>query len=176
MQSKYGYDEATRREIEHMIRLAIPAPIRLKTADLPADFGGVDLRYTVNGTCDLQVRSRFNRPIWAADSDVTLRTTEPPMIARGTYAPMMLFTWFRDGYAKAGKLVDVYRMAERVDPPLHERQAIPNGDGTGFIVVTIPELVSAGALLRQGDHHEWAAACLGANERTRRIIDAKETE
>jgi hypothetical protein len=172
--TKYGYDEPTRREIEHMIRLAIPAPIRLKQADLPDDFGGVDLHYTVNGTCGIQTRSRFNRPIWAADSDVTLRTTEPRMIAKGTYAPLAIFIWFRDGYAKAGKLVDVYRMAERAEPPLHERESIPNGDGTRFIVVTIPELVAAGALLRQGDHHEWAAACLGGNERTRRIIDMKE--
>ena len=166
--SRYEYSASVQAEIEHMVRRAIPAPVRLRKATLAEDFGGTDIHYMLNATCALQVRCRFNRPIWAADKDVTLRTTEPPMIAARTYAPLILFLWFREGYAKAGKLVDTYQMAGKLDL---ERPSTPNGDGSSFIVITIGELVESSSLLRQGDDHDWAAACLGGNQRTLRILN-----
>lgn len=169
--SRYDYSPQVQAEIEHMAKLAIPGRVRLTKASLPQDFGGIDVVYQVNGKCPLQIRVRFNRPYFAADSDVSYRTTEPAMILADTYAPLHLFVWVRDGWAVAGKLVDVYRMADRIHPALADRPVIPNGDGTGFHVVEIAELVKVGALLRQGDRDEWAAAVIGGNERTQRLVD-----
>ena len=169
MTTKYEYSTSVQNEIEHMIRRAIPAPVRLRKATLAEDFGGTDIHYMISATCGIQVRCRFNRPIWAADRDITLRTTEPAMIAAETYAPLILFLWFRDGYAKAGKLVDTYRMGGALDL---QRSSTPNGDGSSFIVVTIGELVETGSLLRQGDDHGGAAASNpGGNVRTLRIVN-----
>lgn len=173
MVGRYEYSDAVRDEVEHMVRLAIPAPVRLTAATRPEDFGGVDLHYALTANCDLQIRCRFDRPPTAPDDDVTFRTTEPAMIEAGTYAPLMLFVWFRNGRAVAGKLVDVYGMAVRLDPPLADRDPMPDprGENAGFVVVTIAELVDAKALLRQGDARSWAPAVLGGDVRTRRILD-----
>jgi hypothetical protein len=94
------------------------------------------------------------------------------MIAAHTYAPLMLFLWLRYDRVIAGRLVDVYQMAERIAPSFGERERTPNGDGTSFVVVTIAELHSTNALLRMGDEDHWVAACLGGNERTLRIIES----
>jgi hypothetical protein len=169
--TKYAYDEQIQREVERMARLAMPHGTRLEFADLKSDFGGIDATMLCNYHCPLQIRTRMNRPIWAADADVTFRTTEPRMMVAGTYAPLALFIWMRDGWAEAGKLVDVYRMFEQIDPPLGEREKIPNGDGTFFHVVTIGELHDAQALLRQGGRDQWAAAHLGGDVMTQRILD-----
>jgi hypothetical protein len=170
--NKYGYTEQEWAEIEHMARLAIPGRAVLQRATLPEDFGGVDIHFKVDYHCDLQIRLRKNRPAYAADRDVTFRDTEWRPIQQGTYAPLMLFIWLTKGFAVAGKLIDIYRMDEEITPPLRERESTPNsGDETGWVAVEIVELVRARALLRQGDRNEWAAAALGGNERTRRIID-----
>lgn len=169
--TKYTYDDSVRREIERMARLAMPHGTRLEFADLKADLGGIDATMLCNYHCPLQIRSRFERPIWASDSDVTFRSTEPRMMAAGTYAPLALFLWFQKGWAEAGKLVDVYRMYEQIDPPLVERKRVPNGDGSSFICVTIGELHNAQALLRQGGRDDWAAAHLGGNKATERILE-----
>lgn len=171
--TKYDYDTDVRHEIERAVRAAIPLPrVNLTRASLADDFGGIDAVYTVNQSCKLQLRCRFNRPAYAADSDVTFRTTEWRMIAADTYAPLMLFLWLRAGHVVAGRLVDVYRMADRITPTLKERPPTSNGDGTSFVVVTIAELQAAGALLRMGDDDHWIAGCLGGNVRTLRIIEA----
>lgn len=170
--SRYEYTLQVQREIEHMIKQAIPGRVRITKADLQADFGGIDVVYQINGKCPLQIRVRFDRPHYAADTDVTFRVTEPAMIAADTYAPLMLFVWLRQGWAVAGKLVDVYCMADRIRPPLTARPVIPNGDGgPGFHAVEIAELVKASALLRQGDRDSWAAAVIRGNERTTRLVE-----
>jgi hypothetical protein len=170
----YAYSEAVQREVERAIRDAIPGRVRLERASLGDDLGGVDLHYRINGACDLQVRCRFDRPAYAADCDVTFRDTEPRMIANRTYAPLMLFLWFRGDYYEAGKLVDVYRMHDRLEPPLADRSFRENSNGDhAWCAVTISELHDAGALLRQGGRDGWAAACLQGNERVHRIIEGR---
>jgi hypothetical protein len=180
MTRRYGYDERVEAEVERMARDAIPLPrVLLRKASLEEDFGGleedfggVDVHYTVNARCPLQVRVRFDRPANAADIDVTLRETEPRMIEAGTYAPLWLTVWLVKGFAVAGRLVDVYRLAERADPPLLEREAVANRDGGhGFIPIPMAELHSYGALLRVGDREHWVAHPLGGNDRTRRIVE-----
>jgi hypothetical protein len=173
MTSRYQYDPEIADETKRVLRLALAVGgARIRQATLPEDFGGVDLHYMINERVPVQIRSRFNRPAYAADRDVTLRTTEPGMMARGTYAPLMLFLWFQGRHVAAGKLVDVYRMHQRVSPPLHERPSFPNGDGTRWLAVDVPELHETGALLRLGDGNAWTAARLGGNRDTQRIIDS----
>jgi hypothetical protein len=92
-------------------------------------------------------------------------------MAAGTYAPLILFVWLTDGFAKAGKLVDVYRLYHNAEPPLEERERNDNHDGTSWLPVGIDELHNTRSLLRQGDRDDWAAAALGGNQRTKRIID-----
>lgn len=170
--TKYRYEDPDWREIERITRLALlPHRTRLEAADLKSDFGGIDATMLCNYHCPLQIRVRKNRPIQAADIDITFRSTEPRMMAAGTYAPLALFIWMRDGWAEAGKLIDVYRMYEQISPPLAQRERIPNGDGTGFICVRIGELHDAGALLRQGGRDTWAAAHLGGDVATQRILE-----
>jgi len=169
--TKYAYDDSVRREVERMARLAMPHGTRLETADLKSDFGGIDATMLCNYHCPLQIRVRLNRPIWAADTDITFRTTEPRMMGAGTYAPLALFIWMREGWAEAGKLIDVYRMYEHIVPPLLLRERVSNGDGTGFICVRIGELHDAGALLRQGGRDDWAPAHLGGDVATNRILE-----
>jgi hypothetical protein len=171
--TRYVYTDDTQRELEHMVHCAIPVSARLSRATVTEDFGGVDVHYVLNGRCRLQTRCRFDRPAWAADQDITFRTTEPAMIRARTYAPLALFAWFREGRAYAGKLIDIYSMAERVEL---DRPATSNGDGTAFIVIRFSELFDAGAVLRLGDRHGWVAACLQGNERTLRIMGAEEKE
>lgn len=170
--SKYEYTGQIQAEIEHMVRLAIPLPrVLLTRATLGEDLGGIDVHYMINGRCPLQIRTRFNRPAYAADIDVTFRSTEPSMMAAGTYAPLALFIWVRGQYARAGKLIDtatLYDYYPLEDPDKFTRES--NNDGTSWLAVTIPELVKARALLRQGDEREWAAARLGGNQRVLDII------
>jgi len=154
-----------------MARLAMPHGTRLEFADLKSDLGGIDATLLCNYRCPLQVRTRMNRPIYAADVDVTFRSTEPAMMKAVTYAPLALFLWFRAGWAEAGKLVDVYRMYEHLTPPLAERERRPNRDGTSYMLVRIGELHDAQALLRQGGRDNWAAAHLGGDIATQRILD-----
>jgi hypothetical protein len=169
---EYTYDARTWDEVERMCRDALPGGSVLKPATLAEDFGGIDATYSVNHRCALQIRTRHNRPAWASDSDITFRDTEPAMIAAGTYAPLLLFCWLRGGFGVAGKLIDIYRMAERVDPPLHARLVRRNFNGNhGFLTVTIAELHTAGALLRQGDRDSWATATLGGQQRLERILN-----
>ena len=166
----FQYDPDEWREIEHATRLAMPHGTILQKATLNADFGGIDATMMCNYRCPLQIRTRKNRPRQAPDIDVTFRSTEPRMMAKHTYAPLMLFLWMWDGYVEAGKLVDVYRMYDHVRPPLEQRERIGNGDGTSFLCVTIGELHDAGALLRQGGRDNWAAAHLGGDMATQRIL------
>src|SRR5262245_23504997 len=156
----YEYDPLTKKEVVRMARLTLLHNTEIKPATLLQDFGGIDGHlYRVAGHCPLQVRTRKDRPYGSADKDITFRTTEQKMIRDHTYAPLALFVWLQSGYAVAGKLIDVYRMAEQIDPPLKERMPIPNTDGrTAFVCVEIWELVKAGALLRQGDRDSWATA------------------
>src|SRR5262245_29475088 len=142
----FQYEPWVYREIERCMRLGMVRPgIPLKLATKQEDVGGIDATYIVNHHVPLQIRARFDRPEYAADSDVTFRTTEPRMIAAGTYAKMALFVWFRGNHIVAAKLIDVYAMAEHIDPPLAKRPMTPNGDGTGFHSVTIAELLQASA-------------------------------
>jgi hypothetical protein len=92
-------------------------------------------------------------------------------MAAGTYAPLVLFVWTVGGFAKAGKLIDTYRLYHSAEPPLEERESKPNvDDNTSWFPVGIDELHRTQALLRQGDRDDWAAAARGGNERTKRII------
>lgn len=168
---KYAYDEHVWAELGRMARLALPHGSILKRATLPEDFGGVDAHYIVNHCCGMQVRCRYDRPANAPDLDVTWRVTEPAMIDAGTYAPLALFLWFKNRYAEAGKLIDVYRMAEKIEPPLGERP-INGSRKTGlFHTVTVPELHEAGALLMLGGRDRWAPARLGGERDTIRILE-----
>jgi hypothetical protein len=173
MKGRYDYSDHELREIELMTRKAIPLPrVVLKKSTLEADFGGVDATYTVNGKCAIQLRCRFDRPAYAADIDVSFRETEPAMIRAGTYAPLLLVIWLRDGYAVAGKLIDVYRMAGTIDPPLERREVRPNRRGpTGYMLVDVAELHATRSLLRNGDRDGWTASRLGGNEDTLRIVE-----
>jgi hypothetical protein len=171
--SRYQYADGIAEEVRHAVRRAIGVNgARIQSATLSEDFGGVDLHYMINQRCPIQVRSRFNRPVYAADRDVTFRGTEPSMMGRGTYAPLMLFLWFRGGRIVAGKLVDVYRLHQNASPPLVERPRTSNGDGTSWLSVTVSELHATEALLRLGDADGWTAARLGGNRDTQRIIEA----
>jgi hypothetical protein len=168
---KYDYDDHTWAEVEHMLRKALPSNSRLVRSDLADDFAGVDATYIVDGKTPVALRVRYDRPAYASDSDITFRTTEPPKIAAGTYAPLVLFVWTKGGFAVAGKLVDVYRLFHSVTEPLEERTSYPNhGDNTRWFPVPIEELVATKSLLRQGDRDDWAAAVLGGNERTKWLI------
>lgn len=169
--SRYEYGDQTIREVERMARLALPHGTVIQRATLEEDFGGVDGQLIANYHCPIQFRCRFNRPAYAADSDITFRDTEPMMMIRRTYAPLALFLWFRGGYAEAGKLVDVYRMDERLNPPLCLREVNPNRDGgPGFHVVTVSELHETGALLMLGGRDRWAPARLGGERDTVAIL------
>jgi hypothetical protein len=77
--------------------------------------------------------------------------------------------WTVNGYVEAGKIIDVYRMAERIDPPLGSREPKVGADGQ-FIVVTIAELHDCGALLMQGGRDRWAPARLGGERDLLRML------
>jgi hypothetical protein len=168
---RFGYDDHTWREIERMARLALPHGSILKKAPLPEDLGGIDAHYVVNHRCPLQLRTRFDQPHYSPDKDVTWRVTEPKMIDAGTYAPLALFLWFKDGYAEAGKLIDVYRMAANIDPPLGERPINGSRRNGLFHTVDVPELHATGALLMLGGRDRWAPARLGGERDTVRILE-----
>lgn len=171
----YHYDQHVYAELELVIQAAIPQTTRLRLASKEQDVGGIDATYEIDATqCPLQIRVRFNRPHDAADVDVTLRETEPRMIERKTYAPLFLVVWFEQGYPVAGRLVDVYRMANHAIPRLHERPLTPNKDRRhGFLGVPIWELVRYGSLLRIGDRsRNWVDARYRGADIARGIVDA----
>lgn len=169
--TEFDYGDAEWQEIRRTIRAALPAVQHLTKADLESDFKGIDGSVICNYRCPLALRLRRDRPWYASDADITFRSTERSKIAGGTYAPLALFMWMNGGRIVAGKLVDVYRMQEHLDPPLKERSVQSNGDGTGFVAVEIWELVKTGALLRQGGASGWAAACTGGDMRTSHILE-----
>lgn len=166
----YDYSPDVIEQINRTLRDALPSGTVIK-APLQADYGGVDYTFTANHRVPVAVRCRFDRPHNAQDKDVTFRSTEPAMIRAGTYAPLELFAWFKQHRLIAGRVVDVYRMATHINPPLGERPVISNGDGTGFIVVTMGALHDADALLRIGDPQGgWATACIGGMRRIEHIF------
>ena len=169
----YMYETWQAEEIQRVVRAMLAVHIPLKRAALHEDYGGVDVHYVINHQVGLQVRSRRNRPAYAADIDITFRTTEAPMMAKGTYAPLAVFFWFQDHHIVAGRLVDVYRMHDRLTPSLIGRPVCENGDGTGFQVVTMAELQGASALLKIYDGNVWAVATLGGDARLYRIVNHK---
>jgi len=166
----YDYSPDVIEQLGSTLRYALPSGTAVK-APLEADFGGVDYTFTASYRVPVAVRCRFDRPYNAQDKDVTFRSTEPAMIAAGTYAPLELFAWFQKHRLIAGRIVDIYRMAGRVRPSLDERAVTGNGDGTGFIVVRMGELVDADALLRTGDPQGgWGTACTGGMRRIEHIL------
>jgi hypothetical protein len=167
--SKYGYDHAVLAELDRVIRAAIPQLDFIRQGTLQEDYGGIDVYYTINADCPLQLRVRYNRPANAADEDITLRETEPPMIQRRSYAPLLLVVWLEQGNATFGKLIDVYRMSAFAMPRLWDRPIArtPNGN---FLAVPIHELVHRRSLLRLGDQFAWAQACHDGNKRTQEIM------
>jgi hypothetical protein len=169
--TSYVYEPWQAEEIQRVVRSMLAVHIPLKRAPLHEDFGGVDVHYIVNHAVGLQVRSRFNRPAYAADYDITFRSTEAPMMAKATYAPLAVFFWFQNHHIVAGRLVDVYRMRDRLTPPLLARPHCENGDGTAFQVVTIAELQDSSALLKIYDGNVWATATLGGDARLYRIVN-----
>jgi hypothetical protein len=170
MQPNYHYDDWVNEAIQRLVRSLFPPGTPLKRVSLQDDFGGIDFRYEVHHSVPLQVRARFNRPAYAADSDITFRTTEPAMITAHTYAPLALFVWFVGHVIVAAKLIDVYGMAARLTPTLADRPRISNGDGTGFLVVEMGELHAVSAVLRLNDGQVWATATLGGEMRMNRIV------
>ena len=166
----YHYEPWVYEEILRVSRGLFRPGIPLKQVSRQADLGGIDAEYCVNHSCPLALRARFNRPPGAADCDITFRTTEPSMMAGGTYAPLALFVWFVEHHIVAAKLVDIERMYLRLNPPFSQRPATSNGDGTGFYCVDITELHAARALLRLYDGQVWATAILGGELRLDQIL------
>lgn len=171
--TNYLYEPWQAEEIQRVVRAMLAVHITLKRAPLQEDFGGVDVHYIVNHNVGLQIRSRFNRPAYAADIDITFRVTEAPMMDAAKYAPLAAFFWFQDHHIVAGRLVDIYRMRDRITPPLISRVPCRNGDGTAFHVVTMAELHEAGALLKIYDGNVWATATLGGDARLYRILNQR---
>ena len=151
---------------------AIPFNDHITRAAIAEDVRGIDYHYVVNDSCPVAVRVRYDRPVGSADVDITFRSTEPAMMRANTYAPLALFLWLVKGEFVKGRLVDVYRLFERADPPLTKRPLCGNGDGTRFLAVTIDELrhKDMEANLRTGTLQAWIAECLGGDQRTRRIL------
>jgi hypothetical protein len=170
MTDRYAYSDLEWAEVGSMVRRAVPVGYRIQRSDRLADFAGVDATLLVNGRCPIAFRIRRSWPATSPDQDVTFRDTEPAKMTAQTYAPLILYCWFRGGYAVCGKLIDVYRLRQ-LDPRLSTRDVTRNPDGTGFHVVTIAELVAIGALLFQGDRESFAPACLQARVRLAKILD-----
>jgi len=172
--ANYEYDPWVIEELNRVLRGMFSTPgISLKRTSLREDLAGADLRYVVNNNCPLAIRLRFDRPAGAADTDITFRTTEPSMIIRGTYAPLGITCWFVKHHIVAAKLVDIYRMADRIRPSLEDRECTVNFDETtAFVCVGIDELHKAGALLRIYDGNVWATAVLGGEKRMNDILKA----
>ena len=169
--AKYQYEPWVYEEIGRCIRGLFTSGISLRRATLTEDFGGVDVHYVVDHNTPLALRCRFNRPAGSADCDITFRETEPPMIKARTYAPLAVFFWFVEHHIVAGKCIDIYQMADKLEPPLEDRAVCPNRDsGPGFYSVPISELHQARALLKLFDGTVWATAVLGGEQRMTRIL------
>ncbi len=168
-----NYDKAIHRIIRQQVEKAIRAVTRLQQVDVGRDFAGVDFLFTINECCPLAVRARYDRPPDAHNVDVTFRSTERLKIRAKTYAPLMFYVWFVKGEFIYGRLIDVYTLAENVDPPLDAFDARPliyNSDGTAFFTVTIEELRKANAQLRHGDCNGYVTEAMGGEQRLRRIL------
>ena len=163
----YTYSDTIWKELTRVIRHGlIPSGMHLRRASLTEDFGGVDATAIINQHLRLQIRCRFNRPVFSPEIDVTFRApSEWQMMAARTYAPAALFAWFKEEEMVAGHVVDIYRMAAEVRPALREREPTPNRDGSAFITVEIPELHKARSLLRHWDGQVWSTPLLGGARR-----------
>jgi len=168
--SKYEYPPHIEAQVSRMVRAFFSRGTRIERTAREADLAGVDYVYRVNQRCPLGVRCRFDRPIYASRTDVTWRSTEPRKMRAGTYAPLALFFWFQKEILVTGRGLDVYRMQARID--WTPRAVHPNGDGTGWIEVTIPELREWGALLRSCDRDHWIteAEAIDADRRIATIL------
>jgi hypothetical protein len=174
MTKKFQYEAWVYEEIGRCIRGLFTSGISLRRATLNEDFGGVDVHYVVDHETPLALRCRFNRPAGAADSDITFRETEPRMIQAGTYAPLAVYFWFVDHHIVAGKCIDIYQMAEKLEPAFADREVCPNfDDGPGFYSVPVSELHEARALLKLFDGTVWATAVLGGEQRITRILERR---
>jgi hypothetical protein len=167
----YQYEPSVTTELSHMLGLAMASLGRTEPATLIEDLRGTDFHYRV-GDLDVQTRTRFDRGEHFHGVDITFRTTEPGMIARRSYAPLMLYAWLERGLATYGYLVDVYALARAMElgriPAFDERTAESNGDGTAFKTVTAAELYTARALLGNGTRYHWTPQ--PAVERFRRSL------
>lgn len=181
MTDRFDYSAHEWEEIDRLARLALDVPgiQTLARATRREDFDGVDVHFTVNQRCDLQVRLRRDRPGGAEDEDVTFRTTELPMIQRGTYAPLVLFVWVANGRAIAGKLVDPYALngSKAIWPLQNERarprrsQRNPDGSTSWWFAVSIAECWTAKALLRMGNRSAFVPAICHGDDFTQAIVD-----
>jgi hypothetical protein len=166
----YGYERSITAEIEHLLAQALASLGRTEQATLQEDVRGTDFHYLL-GDLAVQVRARFDRGKHFQGIDITFRTTEPAMIARHEYAPLMLYVWLEAGLADFAYLVDVYAMADAMDrgriAPFEDRPAVSNGDGTYFKEVAAGDLFKARALLGNGDRYAWTATPLSGLFRLR---------
>jgi hypothetical protein len=168
--STYQYDPDIEAEFMRALRTFFPSGTRIDKVPREADYGGVDVLYQVNYRCPVALRWRPDRPANAANVDITLRSTEPAKIAAHTYAPILIVLWTRNRLTVATRGIDVYRMADRVSPPLATRECQPNGDGTSFLTVGIMELLACEAILRWGDRNAWVTVPLDGLARIEQIL------
>jgi hypothetical protein len=165
----FHYSDDIQKKLYWCVKSLLAPGARIKRATLQDDFGGIDGTFIANSKLPIQFRCRFNRPAYAADSDITFRHTEPDMIHARTYAPISVYCWFVDNDLKAARCVDIYRMARQLNPTFKERVWYTNGDGTRFCTVEIGELFKYGALLKLFDGHNWATGNLSGQVRLDRI-------
>jgi len=162
----YQYDAWIYDEIKQTIRGLFGAGVHLAQASRAEDVGGIDACLTVNHRAQVQLRVRFDRPLYAPDDDIAFRLTEPAMIAAKTYAPLMLYFWMKGRRIVAGKCVDVYRMADGIVPPLADRPCIMANDGNGGLrTVRIEELYASRSILAFYDGIHWAFPLTNADVR-----------
>src|SRR5258707_4281074 len=93
--SPYDYSPDVVEQLSHTLRYALPSGTVIK-APLEADFGGVDYTVTASYPGPFAVRCRFDPPYNAQDKDLTVRSTEPSVVAARTYAPLEPFARFRN--------------------------------------------------------------------------------
>jgi hypothetical protein len=156
---RYDYEPWVWDEFAWMQDLAMPGH-EFQRADRGSDYGGIDA--AVDGCLCLAYRARFSGRV---PDEITIRETEILKIHHGTFARYLLYLWCDKDRRRSlrGVLIDVDRMAARINPPLHEREVHPNHDGgPGFVGVHLRELGYANAILRRGDRHYWQDAIPGA--------------
>jgi hypothetical protein len=176
--TNYRYPEWVEQEIRRCCRMGLfPPRTALRPATFHEDVTGTDDHVWIVGVnrVPLQIRVRYDRPAMAPDIDITFRHTEPAMIAAGTYAPLALFIWTITNTRQivAAKLIDVYRMASKIQPSLTERALTLNLDeSSAFLAVGIGELYAPAALLRTFDGMNWNTPTLGGEARLNRILES----